>query len=81
MQNAPPKTGQTVRFLLSELIHPHPSRVLEEMFQNLSLEGEVAARTTDGEVPYLIVRVEGLAEPVIVPLDKAEPAESRRTFR
>ena len=81
MQNAPPKTGQTVRFLLSDLIHPHPSRVLAEMFQNLSLEGEVAARTSDGEGPYLLVRVEGLAEPVIVPLDKTEPAEGRRTLR
>jgi hypothetical protein len=81
MQNAPPQTGQTVRFQLSDLIHPHPSRVLEEMFQNLSLEGEVAARTTDGEAAHLIVRVAGLAEPVIVPLDKTEPAEDHGTLR
>jgi hypothetical protein len=80
MQHAPPKTGQTVRFLVSDLIHPHPTRVLEEMFQNLSLEGEVAARTTDGEAPFLIVRVQGLTDPVIVPLSKTEPADGPGPF-
>ena len=72
MSNPPPRT---VRFLVSDLVHPHPSRVLMEMFEHLGLEGEVAAQTTDGETPHLIVRVKGLAEPVIVPLNKAQPAD------
>jgi hypothetical protein len=75
MPDAPPKTGQTVRFVVSDLVHPHPARVLMEMFQNLSLEGEVAAETTDGEASYLVVRVKGLADPVIVPLTKTQLAE------
>ncbi len=72
MENEPRK----VRFLITDLIHPHPAVVLAEMFQDLDLEGEVAAATTDGEAPYLVVRVPGLSEPVIVPLNKTRPAES-----
>ncbi len=71
MENEPKK----VRFLVADLIHPHPARVLVEMFQNLDLEGEIAAATTDGEAPFLVVRVPGLSEPVIVPLDKTRPVE------
>jgi hypothetical protein len=41
-----------------------------ELFQHLSLEGEVVACTTDGATPYLVVRVAGLAEAVIVPQEK-----------
>jgi hypothetical protein len=44
-----------------------------EIFRHLTLEGEVVAETTDGEVPYLVVRVPGLAEALIVPLGKADP--------
>jgi hypothetical protein len=64
-----------VRFLITDLIHPHPARALLEMFRDLDLEGEVEARTDDGEAPYLVVRVRGLREPVIVPLDRVRPAE------
>ncbi len=63
-----------VRFRIADLIHPHPGRVLLELFQHRTLEGEVAAETSDGEAPYLIVRVAGLNEPVIVPLHKTQPA-------
>jgi hypothetical protein len=80
MQNAPPKTGQTVRFVVSDLVHPHPARVLMEIFQHLCLEGEVAAETTDGETAHLVVRVEGLADPVIVPLHKTQPADAQGPF-
>jgi hypothetical protein len=71
VENEPKK----VRFLVTDLIHPHPARVLLEMFQKLDLEGEVAAGTTDGEAPFLVVRVAGLSQPVIVPLDKTRPVE------
>ncbi len=72
MENEPRK----VRFLISDLIHPHPARVLMELFEDLVLEGEVAAATDDGEVPYLVVRIAGVSEPVIVPLDRTRPAKS-----
>jgi len=80
MPDAPPKTGQTVRFVVSDLVHPHPARVLMELFEQLRLEGEVAAETTDGEARYLVVRVEGLADPVIVPLNKTQPADAPGPF-
>jgi len=72
VENVPPKA---VRFLVSDLVHPHPARVLLELFQQLTLEGEVAAATTDGAMPYFVVRVPGLAEPVIVPRAKTQVAE------
>jgi len=48
---------------------------LLELFRELSLEGEVAARTDDGNAPYLVVRVAGVADPVILPVEKARPVE------
>ena len=71
MENEPKK----VRFLVTDLIHPHPARVLAELFRDLDLEGEVAASTDDGEAPFLVVRIAGVSEPVIVPLDKVRPVE------
>jgi len=62
--------NRTVRFQVGDVVHPRPVQVLLELFQHLSLEGEVVASTTDGELPYLVVRVAGLAEAVIVPLEK-----------
>jgi len=62
--------NRTVRFQVGDVVHPRPVQVLLELFQHLSLEGEVVASTTDGELPYVVVRVAGLAEAVIVPLEK-----------
>jgi hypothetical protein len=62
--------NKTVRFLVGDVVHPRPVQVLTELFQHLSLEGEVVAATTDGEMPFLVVRVAGLTEAVIVPLGK-----------
>jgi hypothetical protein len=73
VENAPSKV---VQFQVSDLIHPHPAHVLLEMFQHLTLEGEVAAETNDGQASFLVVRVARLADPVIVPLDKAQPVEA-----
>src|SRR5690348_3819786 len=63
--NAPPKTGQTVRFVVSDLVHPPPAHVLAELFADLHLEGEVVAETDDGQMAYLVVRVAGLTNHVI----------------
>jgi hypothetical protein len=72
VENEPRK----VRFLITDLIHPHPARVLLELFRDHELEGAVEARTNDGEAPFLVVRVPGLKEAVIVPLDRTRPAEA-----
>jgi hypothetical protein len=42
-----------------------------ELFRHLHLEGEVVAATSDGEAAYLVVRVAGLGEAVIVPTARA----------
>jgi hypothetical protein len=62
--------NRTVRFRVGDVVHPRPVQVLLELFLQLSLEGEVVAATTDGRMPYLVVRVPGLSEAVIVPLGK-----------
>ncbi len=67
MNDSPQKT---VRFRVGDVVHPRPVQVLLELFRHLRLEGEVVASTTDGETPYLVVRVQGLADVVIVPLQK-----------
>jgi hypothetical protein len=71
-----PSLPKTVQFQVSDLIHPHPARVLMELFEHLTLEGEVAASTSDGEGSFLVVRVARLADPVIVPLGKAQLVEA-----
>jgi hypothetical protein len=55
---------------VEDVVHPRPVQVLLELFRHLNLEGEVVAATTDGETQYLVVRVAGLEEPVIVPKHK-----------
>jgi hypothetical protein len=65
--------NRTVRFRVGDVVHPRPVQVLLDMFRHLSLEGEVVTTTSDGELPYLVVRVAGLAEAVIVPLAKTTP--------
>jgi hypothetical protein len=82
--------NKSVRFQVGDVVHPRPVQVLTELFRDLSLEGEVVASTTDGETTYVVVRVAGLSEAVIVPLTKtssffeddgaalAAPATARR---
>jgi hypothetical protein len=62
---------KVVRFRVGDLVHPRPVQVLLELFQHLSLEGEVVTTTSDGELPHFVVRVAGLSEAVIVPQEKA----------
>jgi serine/threonine protein kinase len=64
-----PEEPKTIRFLVGDVVHPRPMQVLTELFHHLSLEGEVVAATTsDSETSYLVVRVTGLADPIIVPV-------------
>jgi hypothetical protein len=62
--------NRTVRFQVGDVVHPRPVQVLMELFRQLNLEGEVVASTTDGDTAYLVVRVIGLSEAIIVPLAK-----------
>jgi hypothetical protein len=61
-------TNRTVCFQVGDVVHPRPVQVLTEQFRDLSQEGEVVTSTKDGETTYVVVRVAGLSEPVIVPL-------------
>jgi hypothetical protein len=65
----------TVQFLVSEIIHPCPAQVLQELFASTRLQGEVLTVTGDGRssTDYLVIRVHGVSEPVIVPSEKVVP--------
>jgi hypothetical protein len=67
------RSDQTVRFRVGDVVHPRPMQILLELFRQLSLEGEIVASTTDGDTRYLVVRVRGLSEAVIVPVAKTLP--------
>ena len=59
----------TVQFRVCDLVHPRQSEVLRELYGRTRLEGDVLAVTDDGlgAARYLVVRVPGVSEPVIVP--------------
>jgi hypothetical protein len=62
----------TVQFRVGDIIHPYPVEVLCQLYEKNALRGEVIAVTDDGCQPagFLVVRVPGLAEPIIVPAQK-----------
>jgi hypothetical protein len=64
-----------VRFRVGDIIHPNPGQVLCKLYEGNPLHGEVIAVTNDGtqSANYLVVRVQGLDEPVIVPIAKTSP--------
>lgn len=66
--------NNTVQFQVRDVIHPRPTEVLMELFRTLTLEGQVVAETTDGESDFLVVRVKGLKEALIIPLARIAPS-------
>jgi hypothetical protein len=60
-----------VRFLADDVVYPTPSSVLPSRLR--SVVGDVVATTTDGETTYLVVRIPGVAEALIVPIEKTVP--------
>jgi hypothetical protein len=64
-----------VRFRIGDVIHPSGAVVLWELYSRLILSGELLAITDDdrGAGNVLILQVEGLDEPVLLPRDKALP--------
>ncbi len=65
-----------VRFLVGDVIHPRPVEILMTLFADYPLDGEIVAKTSDGDTPFLVVRVPGLPEPVVVPVGKTTTQES-----
>jgi hypothetical protein len=61
-----------VQFLVGDVIHPAPTQVLSALYAKKTLQGEIIAVTDDGRdlKDLLVVRVNGLSEPVIVPAKK-----------
>ena len=61
--------GRLVNFRIQNIYHPEPSEVLERLYGRNILQGRVTL-TMPGPAPdqfYLVVQVEGLDEPLIVP--------------
>ena len=71
----------TVKFLIKDIVHPHPLQVLCDLYEKNQLQGEVVAITNDGQEPcgFLVVKVHGLSEPVIVPTIKTTSPQIPQT--
>lgn len=57
---------QTVSFLIQDVVHPRPLQVLNALYRHVAIEGRVVAQTSDGTAAFLVVRIPGLNEAVIV---------------
>lgn len=62
-----------VQFWLQDATHPTAEELLRELFGGTVLEGEVIAHTDDGREAFLVVRVAGVEQPVLLPAHKARP--------
>ncbi len=71
--SAPPPTR--IRFRIEDVYHPNGTEVLWELYRGRFLQGELLAVTDDGKKPgnFLVLRVQGIQEPVLLPADKALP--------
>jgi hypothetical protein len=61
--------NRLVNFRICDIYHPDPRDLLKAIYGENILQGQVCDLTTggaDGEA-YLVVRVEGLSEPTIIP--------------
>jgi hypothetical protein len=65
--------NSTVFFRVLDVHHPNPTEVMRELNAHTCLQGEVLAVTDDGRSPdrYLVVRVDGLPDPLLVPVVKS----------
>jgi hypothetical protein len=57
------------------VLHPNGTAVLWELYRGQALHGELLAVTDDGREPgnFLVLRVPGVHEPVLLPAAKALP--------
>lgn len=64
--------GRTVHFHIGDIHVPSPDEVLQELYRNGVVQGEVIDLTTSGgdERLFAVVRVECVSRPLIVPVDR-----------
>jgi hypothetical protein len=64
--------NRLVRFKISDVYHPDPARLLEELHGNETLEGEVLGLSDSGneKEAFVIVKVEPIDENIVVPTKK-----------
>jgi len=61
----------TVGFQIKDIVHPDPVHVLSALYEQRQVQGEIVAVTNGGREPcFLVVKVCGLNEAVIVPKGK-----------
>jgi hypothetical protein len=60
-----------VQFRLQDATHPTAEELLRELFGNTVLEGDFVTHTDDGREAFLVVRVAGVEQPVLLPARKA----------
>lgn len=72
MSTSPPTR---IQFRIEDVLHPNGTAVLWELYRGHALHGELLAVTDDGREPgnFLVLRVPGVHEPVLLPAAKALP--------
>ena len=63
---------QWVRFKICDVYHPDPTQVLLDLHGNDFLSGKVVDVSDSGsqKEAFVIVKVEGIAAPIIVPVER-----------
>jgi hypothetical protein len=71
-------SNRLVRFKVSDVYIPEPKDVLNELYGNAVLQGEVMEFTDDGpqEKVYVVVKVKEVKNFLIVPMEKVIVLES-----
>ena len=72
------KSGTQVRFKLSSVICPDRQQIVENITHHLNLTGKVVQLSDAGEKQdfYAIVYVDGITNPLIVPIGEIEICSS-----
>jgi hypothetical protein len=65
----------SVKFRITDAIHPRPEQILLELFGGRCLQGQVVAES-DGlaDERFVVLRVDGLSEPVVLRVEATTPA-------
>jgi len=68
--------GKSCRFKLADVISPERELVLLQITADIEVEGEILFLSDKGQQPnrFAIIEVEGVLSPMIVPVNKVQPA-------
>jgi hypothetical protein len=68
--------GEKCRFRLLDVICPDRQRTLDQITPELEFDGRITFLSDEGDRKdvYAIIEVEGVASPLIVPVDRLKPA-------